>query len=81
MLDRQDAGVGAVMVVQELYRAVQRWTEDPNLLGIIGSWRDTQDEWNRSSLLSGMGHSVSPLGPSLLEEPFGAAVALRIGPI
>jgi hypothetical protein len=31
-------------IVQELYRAVQRWTEDPNLLGIIGSWRDTQDD-------------------------------------
>lgn len=38
-------------IVQELNKAVGRWTADPNLLGIIGSWRDTMDEADTLSAL------------------------------
>ncbi len=31
-------------IVGELYKAVSRWTEDPELLSIIGSWRDTLED-------------------------------------
>ncbi len=38
-------------IVQELYIALERLDADPELLSIIGSWRDTLDDAEVLSLL------------------------------